>query len=222
MFFLIFLSTQVLSQQSTTDEGELGLSSTDAGSAEITGSSFEETASFDSTGDSIEASGSNDDDEEGSLDDSDETESNNDIDADSLEDDDEEEEDECLGLSSSECQEETDDDTGDAECAFNAIEEECYSIVRRAGLMGEGTYDDGFIAAQSAAKQQNDALLTVVGVLAGIIGALVIVIGAGGYYFYQKSQKDSVIRQTSEFVDADEAMGQGTHQEIEAPMISQQ
>lgn len=230
LFFLVLISTTVLSQ-----EDDTGLSSTEAGledSGDLSlSTTLDATAATDSTGsiDDTEATGeasletseggSNDDDDDDSDDESNEDlDDSEDVSSNEGDDDDE---DICTDLDSDDCDELTTDD-GDAACAFNEVNDECYGIVRRAGQHGEGNFDDGFIAAQNAAKSQNDALLAVIGVLAGIIGMLLIAVGAGGYYFYQKAQKDAVIRQTSEFVDANQAMGQESHTDIAAPMIAQQ
>eukprot|EP00484_Ammonia_sp_Unknown_P016116 CAMPEP_0197055446 /NCGR_PEP_ID=MMETSP1384-20130603/65557_1 /TAXON_ID=29189 /ORGANISM="Ammonia sp." /LENGTH=232 /DNA_ID=CAMNT_0042489029 /DNA_START=146 /DNA_END=844 /DNA_ORIENTATION=+ len=97
-------------------------------------------------------------------------------------------EDECTGLSQTACAEAIDDD-GDVECGYNADKASCYPVTRRAGNLGSGNFDDGYIAAQEAAAQETSQLYTVVGVLGGVVGALVLVIGGGAYYLYNKKHQ---------------------------------
>ena len=61
----------------------------------------------------------------------------------------------------------------------------------RVGEHGSGDYDDGFVSARDAAKADANKLYTIIGVLGGVVGALLIVIIAGGYYFYQKRSKQA-------------------------------
>lgn len=97
-------------------------------------------------------------------------------------------EEECAALDNVEdCRDDIDDD-GDQLCAYSETDG-CYAIVRRAGRNGQGTFDQGFEKAMSSAQDKSTALYTVVGVLAGVIGALLIVIVGGAYYMYNKSQK---------------------------------
>mmetsp|Transcript_29747 Transcript_29747/g.47403 ORF Transcript_29747/g.47403 Transcript_29747/m.47403 type:complete len:380 (-) Transcript_29747:146-1285(-) len=97
-----------------------------------------------------------------------------------------EDDDECEGLTQLECTEERDDD-GDNACGYNVETNECFSVVRRAGLNGVGSFDDGFVTAHTVAKAEADKLFTVVGVLSAIGGTLLIVAVVGGYYMYKES-----------------------------------
>lgn len=98
--------------------------------------------------------------------------------------DSESEEDICGGLVEYDCLDLSDDD-GDAECAFNAVQNDCYSIERRDGRHGSGNFDDGYNTAKQQAVVESNQLTTLIGVLGGIIGALVLIISGGGYYFYK-------------------------------------
>merc|ERR1712222_121258 len=85
--------------------------------------------------------------------------------------------------------EQIDSADGDAECTYNEQTGECYGIVRSQGIRGNGNFDDGYNAAKNAAKADSDELNTIVGVLGGIIGALVLVIVVGGYYIYNEKKE---------------------------------
>merc|ERR1712129_100357 len=120
--------------------------------------------------------------------DSTDNDSNDDTDSNDEEDVDSDEEDECEGLIESDCNDTTDDE-GDAECAYNVVSGDCYSIERREGRFGSGNFDDGFIAAKEEANQQTSGLYAVIGVLGGVVGIMLIVIVFGGYYLYNKTNK---------------------------------
>ena len=96
--------------------------------------------------------GSSDDDEsdddDASSEDEEEEESADDAD------DEEDSDDECVGLTQEQCSEEI-EEGGDPECSFNIETGECFSVVRRTGTYGSGSYDDGYVAAKDAAKQQS-------------------------------------------------------------------
>eukprot|EP01084_Bolivina_argentea_P273484 465872_1 len=95
-------------------------------------------------------------------------------------------EDECVGLLQTACGDVASADGGQ-ECGFNKETGECYGIERRAGTIGSGNFDDGYNAARQSAAEEASELYTVVGVLGGVIGALVLIIAGGGYYLYNKN-----------------------------------
>ena len=101
----------------------------------------------------------------------------------------------CAAQSTLDCHREV-DTSGNELCALQrSIDDdteedyECVAVVRRAGVRGNGGFDDGYTAAQNAAQQESQELLTVVGVLGGIIAALVIIIGVGGYFMWNRINK---------------------------------
>merc|ERR1712113_931196 len=123
----------------------------------------------------------------------DSTDSNNDISNDgndstddvNSDDDNDSDDDDCIGREQDDCDEQT-DDNGDVECAFNIVENTCKSYVRREGRYGSGNFDDGYIAAKDQAAKESSELTTLIGILGGIIGALILIIAGGGYYFYRQ------------------------------------
>jgi hypothetical protein len=82
------------------------------------------------------------------------------------------------------------DEIGEVLCAFNRQTGECYPVTRQDGRFGSGNYDDGYIAAKSQAEQETGELTTLIGVLGGIIGGLILIILGGGWYFYKEMKKD--------------------------------
>merc|ERR1711971_1166120 len=117
---------------------------------------------------------------------------------------DSEEEDLCIGLTLNDCSEVVEDD-GDAECAYNAVTGDCYSIERRDGRMGSGNFDDGYNAAikQSDDDQaQLELLVAVLGVLVGILGLLVI---GGAFYLYKKGSAKADHQHLDQTIDDDGA-----------------
>merc|ERR1719229_2204967 len=98
---------------------------------------------------------------------------------------------ESYEVKESDCDDQT-DDNGDGECMYNSQSGSCYGVVRSQGIRGNGNFDDGYNAAEKAAKAESDELNTIVGVLGGIIGALILVIAGGVYYVYNqgKHQRD--------------------------------
>jgi len=134
--------------------------------------------SIDDTDDSMETTGGTQDDS-GSNDDDSDDESDDSVDVDS------EEEDLCIGLTLNDCSEVVEDD-GDAECAYNAVTGDCYSIERRDGRMGSGNFDDGYNAAIKQADDDQAQLELLVAVLGVLVGILVLVIIGGAFYLYKK------------------------------------
>merc|ERR1712204_100003 len=101
--------------------------------------SFETTDdSIDDTDDSMETTGATQDTDSGSNDSGDDSDDSTDADSD-------EDVDLCIGLQQLDCSSLIEDD-GDAECAFNTVTGDCYSIERRDGRMGSGNFDDGYNA----------------------------------------------------------------------------
>jgi len=154
----------------------------------------------DDSDDDSDADGSNDDsdtdDEESGdgSDDSDDTESSDSDTATAST------EDLCSGLASSSCRELVDDE-GFQICAVNANTNNCYEIVASDGIYGKGNFDEGYTAAQSTANEQTQQLNTIVGVLGGIVGLLMIVAVAGAYYFYlnqEATEKEMVTEMVSD------------------------
>merc|ERR1712207_132483 len=118
-----------------------------------------------------------------SEDDDDDSDDSTDADTDSGE------EDKCVEFTKDECDEQVDSADGDAECTYNKQTGSCYGIVRSQGIRGNGNFDDGYNAAQNEAKAESSQLYTVVGVLGGIIGALILIISGGVYYVYNQDKK---------------------------------
>eukprot|EP01083_Nonionella_stella_P250597 865441_1 len=105
----------------------------------------------------------------------------------------------CENISSEHCGEEVDDD-GDPICTYNGEKKECFSIVRKAGSLGHGNYDDGYNAAQQTAGQDHDELNIVIGILGGLIGVLSLVI-IGGIYWIWKNNLVKSNTNSMEFID---------------------
>ena len=116
----------------------------------------------------------------------------------------------CAAQTASSCRKEV-DTLGSELCALQKSDDddsdddyECVAVVRRAGINGNGNYDDGYTAAQNEAKATNDELLTVVGVLGGIIAALIIIIAAGAYFLWRRMKdknNDRNVHNAVEMVD---------------------
>merc|ERR1712130_414031 len=85
-------------------------------------------------------------------------------------------------VSESDCLSEL-EDNGDSLCAYNAIQQNCYSIVRSRGERGNGNFDDGFNAALITQEDTNK-LETLIAVFGAIIVVLVFVIIVGVYLAY--------------------------------------
>jgi uncharacterized membrane protein YciS (DUF1049 family) len=95
----------------------------------------------------------------------------------------------CLTQTESTCGTLEEDD-GQKLCAFNTQTNNCYAIMeQREGRFGRGNFDDGFIAAQTQHAQQATQLEAIIGIMGGVIAALVLVLICGGYYLYNKLQK---------------------------------
>merc|ERR1712048_441348 len=102
-----------------------------------------------------------------------------------------EEEDPCEDLEAEECSD-THDDDGAQICALNIETNDCYEIVQSRGIYGKGNFDDGYKAAQSETDRETQQLNTVVGVMGGLIGLLLLIIVAGGYWMYTKQRHTKV------------------------------
>merc|ERR1712154_304219 len=98
--------------------------------------------------------------------------------------------DECARFEGEECigNEDNYDEFGNAKCAQNQQTGDCYSVVRSQGSRGRGGFDDGYVAAEEAAEKESGQLYVVVGVLGGIIGALMLVIVGGIYYGFKRRE----------------------------------
>merc|ERR1712013_764589 len=131
--------------------------------------------------------------------------------------------DDSYGDAQSECQSQSDDE-GFQLCGFNRETNECFAVVESNGLHGKGNFDDGFVSAQQKAQQQSSSLYTAIGILGGILGALVLVIAGGGYYLYSRKQYEvergyehgavalDMLPQEQEMIDVDiEVDDDGTH-----------
>ena len=81
------------------------------------------------------------------------------------------------------CTENDDDDS------YGAVERRCKLDFDSAVLADKGL-NDGQIAAESS-SQDIQELLTIVGVLGGVIAALVIIIAGGAYYMWYKLKRTS-------------------------------
>merc|ERR1712129_388539 len=106
-------------------------------------------------------------------------------------------EDECAGLEGAECSERYDDE-GNPECALNRETNTCYGITQAGGVYGKGNFDDGYVAAQNEANEEADSLSTIIGVLGGFVGALVLLIAGGGFYFYSKNKRSDYAAEADE------------------------
>merc|ERR1719150_282658 len=130
---------------------------------------------METTGGTQDESGSNDDDSTSD----DESEDSIDVDSD-------DDVDLCIGLTLNDCSQVVEED-GDAECAYNAVTGDCYSIERRDGRMGSGNFDDGYNAAIKQADDDQAQLELLVAVLGVLVGILVLVIIGGAFYLYKKA-----------------------------------
>merc|ERR1740116_646573 len=186
----------------TDDVGETDDNNTDDGTddddlfATFETTSFETTDdSIDDTSDSMETTGATLDTDSGSNDD--------DSDDDSIDVDSDEDVDLCIGLQQLDCSSLVEDD-GDAECAFNAVTGDCYSIERRDGRMGSGNFDDGYNAAIKQADDEQQQLELLVAVLGALVGILTLVVLGGAFYLYKKTNGKSNHQQLDQTVHADD------------------
>merc|ERR1712113_669534 len=129
--------------------------------------------SMETTGGTQSESGSDDDDSDDASDDSLDVDSDDDVDI-------------CIGLTQNDCSDVVEED-GDAECAYNAVTGDCYSIERREGRLGSGNFDDGYNAAVKQAQDDQAQLELLVAILGAIVGVLVLVIIGGAFYVYKKT-----------------------------------
>merc|ERR1719244_173454 len=147
--------------------------------------------SDDDDSDDEDSDDSDDADSDDSVDDSNDTESSDEVSTSELDAF-------CAQQTVEKCSEYTNED-GFHLCAVNVNTNDCYGVVSAEGIYGKGNFDQGYSAAQSTADQQTQQLNTIVGVLGGIVGLLVILAAAGGYYFYAKSKEATAPgHQTSE------------------------
>merc|ERR1712129_541011 len=165
----------------TTSDDSHSIDDTDSGDLDTTAN----TSSGDSNDEEDDSQDNTESDDDSNTDDESEETDTNDDSTDVVV---EEEEDVCDGLVESDCDDVT-DDTGDMECAYNAVSGDCYSIERRQGRFGAGNFDDGFIAAQEDADKQSSGLYAIIGVLGGVVGIMLICIAVGGYYLYSQRNK---------------------------------
>merc|ERR1712087_644099 len=94
----------------------------------------------------------------------------------------------CLGLDSSECGNTFGDD-GMQMCGYNTNTDDCFEVVMTAGQRGRGNFDDGYTMAQEELDEQATHLYTVIGVLGGLVGLLVLTVMGGAYYIYQSKRQ---------------------------------
>merc|ERR1712176_301351 len=196
-------STLSTDDGSIDDTEDMATTSDDSHSIDDTDSGDLDTTANTSSGDSNDEEDDSQDNTESNDDsntDTDSEETNTDTNDDSTDVVVEEEEDVCDGLVESDCDDVT-DDTGDMECAYNAVSGDCYSIERRQGRFGAGNFDDGFIAAQEEAKKDNAGLYAIIGVSGGVVGIMLIVIAFGGYYLYSQSNKSHAPVVSTELTD---------------------
>merc|ERR1712039_643195 len=93
-----------------------------------------------------------------------------------------------LGLDSSECGNTFGDD-GMQMCGYNTNTDDCVAVVMTAGQRGRGNFDDGYTMAQQELDEQASELYTVIGILGGLVGLLMLTVLGGGYYIYSNKKQ---------------------------------
>merc|ERR1719195_2531011 len=149
--------------------------------------------------DSSDSSSSSDDDMSSTAQGEDDEEEDVDTDFDDAGDDDA---DLCVGLDSSECGNTFGDD-GMQMCGYNTNTDDCVAVVMTAGQRGRGNFDDGYTMAQQELDEQASELYTVIGILGGLVGLLMLTVIGGGYYIYSNKKQFEYHRGTVEIIDID-------------------
>merc|ERR1712129_288003 len=140
--------------------------------------------------------GATQDTDSGSNDSGDDSDDSTDVDSD-------EDVDLCIGLAQLDCSSLIEDD-GDAECAFNTVTGDCYSIERRDGRMGSGNFHGGYNAAITQADDEQKQLELLVAVLGAFVGILTLVVLGGAFYLYKKTNDKANHQQLDQTVHADD------------------
>lgn len=119
----------------------------------------------------------------------------------------------CLGLDSSECGNTFGDD-GMQMCGYNTNTDDCFEVVMTAGQRGRGNFDDGYTMAQEELDEQASQLYTVIGILGGLVGLLVLTVMGGAYYIYSNKQQYGHSAVPMSIIDVDG--GRTTHNRLES------
>merc|ERR1712087_740981 len=123
----------------------------------------------------------------------------------------------CLGLDSSECGNTFGDD-GMQMCGYNTNTDDCFEVVMTAGQRGRGNFDDGYTMAQAELDEQASQLYTVIGILGGLVGLLVLTVMGGAYYIYSNKKQfgHSAVPMSIIDIDGGRTTTRGQHNRLES------
>eukprot|EP00485_Elphidium_margaritaceum_P008195 CAMPEP_0202686480 /NCGR_PEP_ID=MMETSP1385-20130828/2248_1 /ASSEMBLY_ACC=CAM_ASM_000861 /TAXON_ID=933848 /ORGANISM="Elphidium margaritaceum" /LENGTH=183 /DNA_ID=CAMNT_0049341063 /DNA_START=270 /DNA_END=821 /DNA_ORIENTATION=+ len=97
---------------------------------------------------------------------------------------------------------------GDRQCAFNANQNECYTILRKSET--DATFDDGYYAAHQLYQKDVSKIQVMIASMGGVIGLLCALISIGAYW---KCKRAELMKKTDELYMVHSVQ---THMHIEA------